>query len=180
MARCRWGALALALALGGSSAQGGDEAGEYDVKAAYLVNFTRYVTWPALSPGDPLVLGILGRDPFGGALEALAQKSGGEHPLHLRRLRRVEEADQGPLHILFVSASEEERLPAILRRLDGRPVLTVGESRFFAERGGMIELEVEGRRVRFSVNLTEAEESRLAVSSQLLKLARVVDHDPTP
>ena len=128
---------------------------EYQVKAAYLYGFGRFVEWPAsaAAAGDgAFVLCVLGEDPFGRLLDRAVE--GGllkNQPVSVRRIDRAE--DSASCDTLFVSASEEPRLPRILSVLARRPVLTVGDSPDFAQRGGMIGFSVEGSRVRFTVNL---------------------------
>ena len=82
--------------------------------------------------------------------------------------------DVGRSHIVFISDSENERLPAILKSLEAAPVLTVGEMNQFAERGGVIRFKVDQERIRLEINVAAAQRSRLRISSQLLKLARIV------
>lgn len=150
---------------------------EYEVKAAYLYHFARFIEWPAEGPaatGDPLVIGVIGTDPFGPLLdEAVRDKAApGDQRLVVRRFTRREDVVEA--HILFISSSEEERLPQILKLLDGASILTVGEMDRFAERGGMVALKLEDKKVRFDINLEAVRRGRLKLSSQLLKLARIV------
>ena len=163
---------ALALALP-SAAQ---RPREYQVKAAYLYGFGRFVEWPAtarIAADGAFVLCVLGDDPFGSLLDQAVE--GGlmkNQPVSVRRIGRVE--DGGGCDTLFVSASERPRLPRILELLDRRPVLTVGDSPEFAERGGMIGFSVEGSRVRFTVNLEAAQNAGLMLQSELLRVAAAV------
>jgi len=151
-------------------------AGEYDIKAAFLYNFARYVEWPAgrLPPaGEAFVFTVLGEDPFGEALDAMIRgRTIHDRPLTVRRVARIE--DVGDSQILFISRSEVEDLPRILQRLEAAPILTVGETPQFAERGGMIRFRRDGERIAFDINVASAERAGLRVSSQLLKLARIV------
>jgi hypothetical protein len=149
---------------------------EYQVKAAYLYGFGRFVEWPASAPvaGDgSFVLCVLGDDPFGRLLDQAAEgalmKS---QPVTVRRIGRAE--DGGVCDTLFVSASEQPRLPRILSVLDRRPILTVGDSPEFAQRGGMIGFSMEGGRVRFTVNLAAAQNAGLMLQSELLRVAASV------
>jgi hypothetical protein len=145
------------------------------VKAAYLYNFARFVEWPreALGgPDAPFVVGVLGEDPFGDVLDrTMAGKRIWGHPVTVRRLDDPEDAPR--VHLLFVSASERDRLRTIVKAA-GRSTLTVGESDAFAREGGMITFRVDERRVRFQINPARTEQARLKVSSQLLKLATIV------
>jgi hypothetical protein len=149
---------------------------EYQVKAAYLYGFGRFVEWPASAAvaGDgAFVLCVLGEDPFGRLLDQAAE--GGllkNQPVSVRRIDRAE--DGASCDTLFVSVSEEQRLPRILSVLARRPVLTVGDSPDFAQRGGMIGFSVEGSRVRFTVNLAAAQDAGLMLQSELLRVAAAV------
>jgi hypothetical protein len=149
---------------------------EYQVKAAYLYGFGRFVAWPAneAPAGDgTFVLCVLGEDPFGMLLDDAA--AGGavrDQPVAVRRIGRPE--DGGTCDTLFVSASEQVRLPRILAVLDRRPVLTVGDSPEFAQRGGMIGFSVDGGRVRFTVNLRATQDAGLMPQSELLRVAAAV------
>lgn len=149
---------------------------EYQVKAAFLYHFAKYVQWPDEAfwgPQEPFVVGVLGEDPFGRVLEeTLDGKTVLDRPIAIRRLGNVEEALAA--HILFVSSSEERDLPRILGSLRGRAVLSAGETNGFAESGGIVGFKLKSKRVRFEINLSRAEEARLRISSQLLKLATIV------
>ena len=149
---------------------------EYQVKAAFLYNFARFVEWPADAFPDartPILLGILGDDPFGGALEQTVKgKTVNGRELVLRRLTRVE--DLKGFHMLFVSSSEARHLPQILESLRGKCVLTVGETEGFAQAGGVINFTLEENKVHFEINLNTAERAHLKISSKLLALAKVV------
>ncbi len=148
--------------------------GEYQIKAAYLLNFARYVEWPAarLPAGAPLRLCVLGRDPFGGALAGVEGRQVNGHDV---RLRQVESADAAvDCHLVFVADSEERRLGLVLRALATRGVLTVSDIDGFAEAGGAVGLVVEDGRVRFDSNLTALARDGLRASSQLLRLGRNV------
>lgn len=145
---------------------------EYEVKAAFVVNFARFVEWPE-APAGPFVVGVLGEDPFGDALDhAFRGEVTGGHAWTVRRLARPE--DGTGVQILFVGKSEEKRLAAILAQMRGAPVLTVSDMPGFAGRGGMIGFRLEERRVRFDIDPEPAAQAGLKLSSQLLKLARIV------
>jgi uncharacterized protein DUF4154 len=151
-------------------------AGEYEVKAAFLYNFARYVEWPPdklPTAGEAFVVTVLGEDPFGDTLDAIVRdRTIHDRRLTVRRVARVE--DVGGSQILFISRSEAEDLPRILQRLEAAPILTVGETAQFAERGGMIRFRRDGERIAFDINLASTERAGLRISSQLLKLARIV------
>ena len=157
-------------------AQAQEALSEYQVKAAYLFNFLKFVEWPDESFADPLapiVMGVVGENPFGTALpQVITGKTVQGRDLVIRVYRTGE--DLRAAHILFISASERKKLPVILSGLRGSSVLTVGDMRGFLEAGGMIEFLNENDRVRFAINLTATAQARLKMSSKLLSLARVV------
>jgi hypothetical protein len=166
--------LLLAASLLG--AEGDQRAGEYQVKAAFLYNFAKYIQWPADAPAvqtGTFVITVLGNDPFGPSLdETLRGKTIDGLKVVLRRAGRPEELRAS--QIVFISASEHGQLPEILKRLEGAPTLTVAEMDDFAERGGVIRFRMEGDRVRLDINPSAAARARLRISSELLKLARIV------
>ncbi len=149
---------------------------EYQVKAVFLFNFAQFVRWPPETfpaPQTPLVIGVLGDDPFGPALdEAVRGEQVNNHPLLIQRYHRVEEIRD--CQILFISQSESGRLDQIFDRLKGRSILTVGDADEFTHRGGMIRFVTEKNRVRLRVNLEVAKASNLAISSKLLRPAEIV------
>lgn len=148
---------------------------EYQVKAAFLYNFAKFTEWPddgRVAREGGYTLCIVGRDPFGAALDEIAGRQ--VHGLPLRVRRAVSLDTVRDCQILFVSESEERRLPELLRAIEARPVLTVSDIDGFADAGGMIGLALADRRLQFDVNLGAATRSNLRISSQLLKLARSV------
>ena len=175
----RWIALACAILVGplarADSAVRTDAAArsEYEVKAAFLYNFARFVKWPRVEPRAPLEVCILGEDPFGPTIDdTIGRKTLRDRKLKIARLARIEEADG--CHILFISSSERGRLGWILRNAKGTGALTVSEIDGFAESGGMIRLWMDGKKVRFDVNPDAARDAGLEISAQLLKIARIV------
>ena len=149
---------------------------EYQVKAVFLFNFTQFIEWPAdaFTRADaPLVIGILGEDPFGTYLEETVrgEKANGR-PLTVERYRNIQEI--GNCQVLFISRSEAERLERIFASLSGKPVLTVGDVEGFARRGGMIRFAMTGGKVGLSINLDAAKAARLTISSKLLRPAKIV------
>jgi len=153
---------------------------EYEVKAAFLFNFSKFVEWPpeALPTGEPLRICLLGDDPFGGALErTIAGDSVEGHPIAVEHVAADADPGSAMCQILFVPRSQAGRAPSELRGLGRAAVLTVGESPGFLGTGGIINLVIDGGRVRFDVN-TEAATSRgLRISSKLLRPAEVVGND---
>jgi uncharacterized protein DUF4154 len=179
----RWtwlAAVLLVLHCGRAHAQS-TPATENQVKAVFLYNFTKYVGWPPEAfAADSALLNVcvLGRDPFGPALEAtLRGESVNERSLAARHVSSVEEV--AGCQILFISDSEERELAAILRGVAGKPILTVGEMDKFAESGGMIRLRKIENKIRLEINEASAARAGLKISSQLLKLARIVASSPS-
>ena len=179
-------AVAVALVALSGGAAGRDDSGgessrftEYEVKAAFINNFARFVEWPDSAFSDaagPVVIGILGDDPFGQTFDIIVS---GKHAQGrpIRVTRYAGRADIDTCHILFISASEEHNLDAILQDVGRRPVLTVGDTERYARRGCIANLFLEGERVRFRVNVDAVERSGLMISARLLRLAHIV-HDP--
>jgi hypothetical protein len=153
-----------------------ERAEEYAVKADYLLNFAKFVGWPTQAlpaPKSPLTLCIAGTDPFGDTLETIRDKSVRDRPLVIRRLSRLE--DPSKCQVLFVGDSESARVRSILARLKNSPILTVSDIPGFADAGGMIGLVNVGQPIRFQINLHAVQKANIKISSQLLKLARIVD-----
>lgn len=169
--------LLLCALLVGHRPTAADPLNEYAVKAAFLYQFTRFVEWPPTmfpDPEAPLVLGVLGQDPFGDHLRAATQgRTANGRPIVVRHVRHGEQLRQ--CHVLFVSASEEARIPDVLRTVGTAGVLTVGDSPGFAEAGGTVNFVIEAARVKLEVNMAAAERARVRISSKLLTLARIVD-----
>lgn len=151
---------------------------EYQLKAVFLFNFAQFVTWPktAFSTADaPLVIGVLGADPFGNALdETVRGEQVQGHPLVVRRFRRVQ--DVVDCQLLFVTATEADRVPEILEHLKTHSILTVGESEGFAKSGGMIRFMAENGRIRLRINYAAVQAAGLQMSSKLLRPAEIVGH----
>jgi hypothetical protein len=172
-------AVALLAAVSFSEAQ--DEGAvvnrEYTIKAAYLYNFSSYVQWPveAFPTNDtPLVIGVLGTDPFGEILNEIARtKKVGGRPIVARRFASM--AAYAPCHVLFVpSSTSADETAAAIRKTRGSPVLLVGENPAFAEDGGAVTFFIEENKVRFEINVDVARRQQLKISSKLLGLAKIV------
>jgi len=152
------------------------EASEYEIKAAFLYNFARFVEWPPeASPGadDPLAICIVGEDPFGNFLNGLIKgKTISGHKLVVRRLKPA--GDPKGCQVAFISSSEREHLRSVLESLKGGGVLTVGDTEGFAAIGGVINFTMQDNKVHFDVNVDAAERARLKISSKLLSVARIV------
>lgn len=149
------------------------EAPEYSVKAAFLFNLGKFVQWPDTafsSPGQPLTIGVLGRDPFGPDLERLLanQKTAGRG----WKVWRGEKLDPAaPVQILYIADDRLNQLGQVLKAVEGRPVLTVSSLPGFCRQGGMVEFFIQDNRVRLAINRAQVEKARLAASSKLLQLA---------
>ena len=154
---------------------------EYQVKAAYLYNFGKFVRWQADHPERSETLGIciLGKDPFGKVLDAtVAGESINGRKISVYRLLTMQESS--PCGILFVSGSEEGRLGPILEAAQKSEILTVSDMPEFTERGGTIGLVMQGEKIRFEVNREAAEKSHLILGSELLKVASKVIGQVSP
>lgn len=149
---------------------------EHQVKAVFLLNFLKYVEWPPRALGTtnaPLEIVHIGEDRFGADLRGLVKSRKVDDRKVLLRFIDAEQ-DWKVGHVLFISDSEKRRVPEILAGLKGLPVLTVGESEGFLERGGMINFVVKDKMVRLEINLAAAEAAGLKLSSKLLAIADVV------
>jgi hypothetical protein len=165
--------VVLALARGAGAIE---SATEYQVKAVFLFNFSRFVEWPPqafTTPTEPFVIGILGSDPFGARMdEAVHGELINQHPMIIRRFRSA--ADIGNCQILYIDRSERERVKPILAALDHRNTLTVADSEGAAGQGVMIELSTENNRIRLRINADAAKAAGLTISSKLLRPAEIV------
>lgn len=152
---------------------------EYEVEAAYLSNFGRFVEYPAKARAvaEPFNVCVLGKDPFGLLLDAaLKGETIGNQPMAAKRLPGPNDASG--CHILFLSSSTDNQLNATLGALGNSSVLTVSDMPEFTKRGGMIQFVLDGNRVRFEINIAATRRAKLSLSSQLLKLAIAVRRAP--
>lgn len=146
---------------------------EYQVKAVCVLNAARFITWPtaAFASADaPLVIGILGENPFGSTLDAVVK---GE-TVHRRQIvvRRVGHGEAAKVHILFISQSERGNLSEVLQAIGGASVVTISEIDRFTQSGGMLGLALADGRIRFNINADAAQRAQLKIDSQFLLLAR--------
>jgi hypothetical protein len=171
-------ALALTILLLGRTGLSAKAAPsqEYQVKAVFLFNFAQFVDWTAKAfpeTGTPLVIGILGDDPFQAYLDDVVRGEKVQNrPIIVERFRGLD--DLKTCHVLFVSASQMENLDRILGSVKSKNILTVGESDFFSRRGGMVSFVMRSGKIRFQVNLEAVKAADLSVSSKLLRLADIV------
>ena len=167
--------LGLWMFLAALSLQAATGPSEYQVKAAFLFNFLKFTEWPAsafTNAAAPLVVGVMGSDPFDGALEATVKdESVSGRPVVVRRLA-PNEAVSG-FHALFISRSEKEALALLLESLKTNCVLTLGDCARFCELGGMVNLALSGQTVRPEINPGAASLAGLKLSSKLLNLKSV-------
>jgi hypothetical protein len=181
-ARCAnvsWKLLCVLVALGallwGPCAFAADDSLEYQVKAAFLLNFIKFIDWPESAfadQGSPVAICILGYDPFGHALDQVVEgETVNGRKVALQRIKRLPPSKS--CQVLFIGKSEKDTLKTILPELEPG-VLTVGEGESFMRAGGMIAFVIENRRVRFDVNQAVAETAALKLSSKLLSVARSV------
>ena len=149
---------------------------EYSVKLGFLYNFTKFVEWPPDSfrnPGTPLVICIVGHDPFRQDLEAeLRTRKVGDHPVEVRT--QTPNDKLSVCHVVFIPVTEKNQSDRILRGLQGSRTLTVGETEGFAVLGGIINLTVEGNNVHFEINRLAADRAGLKISSKRLSIAKIV------
>lgn len=149
---------------------------EYEVKAAFIYNFAKFIDWPPETKNgerEPFIVGIYGNDPFDGTMDQMLQnKTIADRKIVIQRFNHVSEINF--CHILFIGVSERSQLAQVIEKLKGKSILTIGDMESFARRGGMINFFMEGNKIRFEINKEAAERAGLRVSSQLLKLAKIV------
>ena len=155
------------------------DSSEYLIKAGFIFNFAKFVEWPSnafAQPDSPIVIGILGTDPFGTIIDKIVQdKKIGARGFVVKRLKwGADLKELRECKILFIGASERAHMDELVQMLRGLPILTVGETPGFAERGGVIRFVLEDNRVRFEVNVVAARQADLTISSRLLTLARII------
>ena len=146
---------------------------EQAVKAGFVYNVTKYVIWPSrVSSDDHFNLCVLGDANLGGSLKSLQDKLVANKPLVLRRW--VKSNSLQTCHMVFVAEDSTKDMSDLLQQMNHLPVLTISDSAGFIDKGGMVGLIRNGRRVGFEVNLTAVRAAGLNMSAQLLKLAKTV------
>ena len=171
-------AMALGATLSPGSAPSESAAGEYEVKAAFLLNFARLVEWPEDAFPDahsPLTVGLLSAAPSSESeriQKFLAGKSVGSRKVQVQQIESAEEV--GGFHLVFVGASSGAEAGEVAGATGGGPVLLVGESDGFANEGGAINFFTVGNKIRFEINPRAAEAAGLRVSSRLLRVAKII------
>lgn len=177
----RWRLALMALLFAVNSGFCGDSTfTEYQVKALFLMNFTKYVDWPATAfaaTNTPITIGVYGESNFGDNLQqAVAGKNVNGRGIVIRQIDRTNDLAQ--CQVLFISGSEEKKLGGILDEVKASPVLTVGETEQFTEQGGVINFVMKDGKVRLEINLQAARQAGLQISSKLLSVADVVKGKP--
>ena len=164
----------LLVFLGGvTSARALMPAGEYEIKAAFLVNFAGFVRWPDATfanAASPFVVCVAGEDPFGAAFEPFKQNRVAGRSLVVHPVDSAATLP-GNCHILFVAGSETPRLRGILGALGKAAVLTVSDLADFTAAGGMIQFYMRNEKIRFEINQQAAEKAGLKIDARLLQLA---------
>jgi hypothetical protein len=150
----------------------GQDVDEYEVKAAFLYNFTKFVEWPRAIDTPSFTICVLGDDPFQSALDRLtAGKKAYGRPIQIRRLKEVIEAKQ--CQMVFVGASERSRTAKLIETTHGSPVFTVGESQDFVRIGGMVFLSVESNHIRVVIHKAMTDSAGFKISANLMTLAKI-------
>lgn len=172
-----WSSCAIALGILLGARASGQEVNEYRVKAAFLYNFAKFVEWPPQAfktPTDPIVIGVVGKSHFGGALsDEVSGKVLSGRAFLVVEVTSVREA--ASCQIVFVSSSERKRLAWWFAAIGTSGVLTVGETDNFVAEGGIINFKIDGGSVRFQVSMEAARKQRIRISSKLLSLAEIVE-----
>lgn len=196
--------IVLILALFGTPIQAGAKSDsapgrEYQIKAAFIYNFIKFVDWPKEKTADsnePIIIGIIGKDPFGRVFEPIKDKKVKNRIVVIKRFKSFEaiqklgEHDKAEFdrninylrkcHLLFVCSSEKDKVKEVLALVKDHSVLTVADTKGFLESGGIINFLMEDKKVRFEINVTAAKKSKLKISSKLLRLAKRVVKEKSP
>ena len=173
---CLFTCCALRAIAGDQAKAASAPSAEYQIKAVFLFNFAQFAEWPARAFADsraPLIIGILGDDPFGPYLDELVknEKIGGR-PLLVRRYREMKE--MAGCHILFVSRSEAARLDTIIPPLKGRSILTISDADAFNRQGGMVRFVTDNGKIRLRINVEAAKACDLTISSKIIRPSTIV------
>ena len=176
-----------------------EEDKEYQIKAAFLYNFIKFVDWPKDKMPDvnePIVVGIIGKDPFGNAIDIIKGEYVKDKKLVVRWFKSFEDSKKSDekdkpgahreieairkCHMLFFCSSEKKGIKEIIKSLKGSHVLTVGDVNGFLESGGVINFIMENKKVRFEINIPAAKRAEIEIRSQLLRLAKRIIKEDTP
>jgi hypothetical protein len=176
LAHLLWSAIVCVACMAGLPTVDAGQASEADVKAAFILSFLKFVEWPAsrVPPaGGAFIIVVMGDD---AVLAALTRTTTTEHVLERAVSIRSTHGPEGlgDAHLVFITGSARQRLPAVLRELEGKGVLTVGDTPGYAQSGVVLNLFVQDDRVKFEANTTAAARAGLRLSSHLLRVARIV------
>jgi hypothetical protein len=148
---------------------------EYQVKAAFLYNFTRFISWPSSafnSPTAPFVIGIVGNDPFGSYLEDIIdQEKVDNHPIIIQRYHDIKDINN--CQILYISVSDDNKIKEIIAGVAHQNVLTVGDADKFVKWGGVISFFKDDNKLRVQINMAAAKTAGIEISSKLLKISKI-------
>ncbi len=150
----------------------------FEIEAAFLVQFSKYITWPKTSFKDknsPIIIGIIGRDPFGTKIDRIARtfRTKNRQIEVLRINSDLENADK--CHILYISSESIDNMAKIKKAIAEKPILLVSnDTKDFLKQGGIINFIILGTKIRFNISLTNARRVGLKISSQLLRVAKKV------
>jgi hypothetical protein len=151
------------------------KASEYQVKAAFLFNFTKFLEWPPEAmgePGEPFVIGVVGPDPFGSYLDdIIADEKMMAHPMIVKRYTGPEEIER--CHILFINVPG--KTTEVLNALKGKSILTVSDDNNFSRNGGVIRFYTQNETIHLEINIRAAKDANLNVSSKLLRIAKIYE-----
>ncbi len=155
---------------------------EYQIKAAFLFNFTQFVEWPATcfsTDKSPFIIGILGENPFGSYLEDMVngEKVNG-HPLVVQHFKTLEEIKI--CHVLFINLPQTSKLEQVIANLKGRNILTVSDMTDFLQEGGILRFFKKNNKIQFRINPEASKKTNLIISSKLLRLAEICLNCQTP
>lgn len=153
---------------------------EHQIKAAFVFNFAKFLEWPPgtfRTPDEPIAIGVLGATPLAEELATIVK----DRRIHGRAVvvRRADSLDDlSELHLLFVGPNCGVKLTSLQREAQSHGVLTVGETSAFEAAGGMITFLIDGDKVRFTINMSSAEQAQLKIAAQLQQLATAVHREP--
>jgi hypothetical protein len=170
--------LSLAMTLGNFPAGASEQPiDEYQVKAAFIYNFAKFVQWPAeafQTAKEPIAICVLGEDPFGSFLEdTIAGRTIEGRPLTIRHI--ASDKQVAGCHILFFGSGDDKRVTSAIADIRTPGILTIGDSEISGVDGVVINFRLEAGKVRFDINVEAAGREKLLISSRLLSLARIVD-----
>jgi hypothetical protein len=153
---------------------------EYEVKAAFIYNFLKFIEWSNdKNINDTSILYIIGKNPFGSNLKKTLSVPIHNKECEIRYIKSIKGFPKSAdFHVLFISSSQDKYLPQILEMLKDSKILTIGDTKGFAQRGVIINFYIEENKVRFEINVDAAKRAKLKVSSKLLRLAKIVHDTP--